>query len=68
MLQRKARRCNEKKAKLPFNRERYSKHNIVERIFLKIKEFRRIAARCEKLSRHYLARIEIAFIKRCQKT
>ncbi|MDO4585112.1 MAG: hypothetical protein Q4D62_13540, partial [Planctomycetia bacterium] len=31
-----ARRCNEKKAKLPFNRERYQLRNIAERIFLKI--------------------------------
>ncbi|MDO4583986.1 MAG: hypothetical protein Q4D62_07770, partial [Planctomycetia bacterium] len=58
------RRCNEKKAKLPFNRERYRKRNIAERIFLKIKDLRRIATCCEKLSLHYLARIEIAFIKR----
>ncbi|MDO4585624.1 MAG: IS5 family transposase [Planctomycetia bacterium] len=57
------RRCNEKKAKLPFDRERYQLRNIIERIIAKIKELRRIATRYEKLSLHYLAMIKIAFIK-----
>ncbi|MDO4583499.1 MAG: hypothetical protein Q4D62_05280 [Planctomycetia bacterium] len=57
-------RCNEKKAKLPFDRELCRKRNINKHIFAKIKEFRRIATRYEKLSLHYLARIKIASIKR----
>jgi transposase len=45
-----------------FNREIYRQRNIVERLFNRIKQFRRIATRYEKLAQNYTAMITIASI------
>jgi transposase len=45
-----------------FNREIYRKRNIVERAINRLKQFRRIATRYEKLAANYTAMITIASI------
>ena len=42
------------------DREIYRQRNLVERFFNKLKHFRRIATRFDKLARNYLAAINIA--------
>ncbi|WP_157135572.1 MULTISPECIES: transposase [Kamptonema] len=46
----------------PFSREIYRQRNIVERAINRIKQWRRIATRYEKLAANYTAMITIAFI------
>jgi len=46
----------------PFDRDAYRQRNQVERFFARIKHFRRIATRYEKLARHYLAMVTLASI------
>ena len=41
----------------------YRMRNRVERFFNKLRQFRRIATRCEKLAANYLAMIKIAAIR-----
>ena len=52
-------------AKTPraFSRDLYRLRNRVERFFHKLKQFRRIATRYEKLAANYLAMIKIATIR-----
>ena len=52
-------------AKTPhaFRRDLYRLRNRVERFFNKLKQFRRIATRYEKLAANYLAMIKIATIR-----
>lgn len=40
--------------------ELYRKRNIVERFFCKLKQFRRIATRFDKLARNYLAALHLS--------
>ena len=46
-----------------FSRALYRMRNRVERLFNKLKQFRRIATRYEKLAANYLAMIKIATIR-----
>jgi len=46
-----------------FNKRLYKKRNIVERVIGRIKEFRRIATRYDKIVDNYLAMIKIATIR-----
>ncbi|RCJ27929.1 hypothetical protein A6S26_35015 [Nostoc sp. ATCC 43529] len=46
----------------PFNREIYRQRNVVERAINRLKQFRRIATRYEKLAANYTAMITIASI------
>lgn len=39
----------------PFDRKRYRARNAIERMFCRLKDFRRIATRYDKLARNYLA-------------
>lgn len=48
---------------IPFDAKLYKKRNLIERFFNKIKYFRRIATRYDKLGRHYLAMIKLAAIR-----
>ena len=41
----------------------YRKRNLVERFFNKLKHFRRIATRFDKLARNYLAALALASIR-----
>jgi hypothetical protein len=43
--------------KLPFDAQRYRKRNCVERFFNKLKQFRRIATRYDKLAKTFLAAV-----------
>ena len=55
-----AQRCQNAHA---FSRVLYRLRNRVERFFNKLKQFRRIATRYEKLAANYLAMIKIATIR-----
>ena len=44
----------------PFDRKRYRKRNAIERMFCRLKDFRRIATRYDKLARNYLASLCLA--------
>ena len=46
-----------------FSKALYKERNLVERFFNKIKHFRRIATRFEKLAQNYLAMIKLASIR-----
>jgi transposase len=43
-----------------FDREVYRRRNLVERLVGKLKQFRRVATRYDKLAAHYLAFVQIA--------
>lgn len=43
-----------------YDRELYKERNLVERFFQKLKQFRRIATRYEKLKRNYQAMLDLA--------
>jgi len=55
-------RANRKKL-IPFSASLYKARNVIERFFNKIKWFRRIATRYEKLGSHFLAMIKLAAIR-----
>ena len=44
----------------PFNKGRYRTRNAIERMFARLKDFRRIATRYDKLAQNYLASLCIA--------
>jgi transposase len=46
----------------PFNPKRYKIRNAIERMFSRLKDFRRIATRYDKLARNYLASLCLAAI------
>jgi transposase len=46
----------------PFDAKRYKDRNVVERMFARLKDFRRIATRYDKLARNYLASLCLASI------
>ena len=43
----------------PYDKDIYKARNLVERFFQKIKNFRRIATRYERLSRNYMAMLQL---------
>ena len=43
-----------------FDREAYRERNLVERLVGKLKQFRRVATRYDKLDAHYLAFVQLA--------
>lgn len=44
----------------PFDEDRYRDRNVIERMFCRLKDFRRIATRYDKLARNFLAGVLIA--------
>jgi transposase len=52
-----------RKIKIEYDKELYKKRNLIERVFGKIKENRRLAVRFEKSDMIFLAFITIAFLK-----
>ncbi len=46
-----------------FDKESYRQRNVVERLIGKLKEFRRIAKRFEKLADHFLSMVQIGFMR-----
>jgi transposase len=55
-------RANRKKS-IPFSASLYKARNVIERFFNKIKWFRRIATRYEKLGSHFVAMVKLAAIR-----
>ena len=53
---------NDRKYLHPFDKKRYRGRNAIERMFCRLKDFRRIATRYDKLARNYLASICIAAV------
>lgn len=53
----------DRKQQRSVDRELYRRRNLVERFFNKLKHFRRIATRFDKLARNYLAAVLIASIR-----
>lgn len=49
-----------RKRKIPYNRSAYKERNLVERCFNKLKHFRRIATRYDRLDRYFLASLHLA--------
>jgi transposase len=45
-----------------YNKEKYKKRNVVERLFRRIKEFRRVCTRYDKTDIMFLAFIQFAFV------
>jgi len=45
---------------IPHSRRLYRKRNLIERFFNKIKQFRRIATRYDRLAQSYLAMVKLA--------
>lgn len=43
-----------------FNKRAYRGRNVIERCFCRIKDFRRIATRYDKLARNFLAAVQLA--------
>ena len=52
-------RSNRKEQRF-YDKHIYKERNLVERLFLKLKHFRRVATRYERLGRNYLAMLYIA--------
>ena len=55
---------NEKARRGKFDRKAYKRRNIIERCVNRLKWFRRVATRYEKLATHYLAMVTLAIIFR----
>lgn len=49
-----------RRAPIPYDREVYKARNLVERLWCRLKDFRRIATRYDKLARNFLAAALIA--------
>ena len=51
-----------RKRKIRFDKARYKCRWMVEAVFCRLKDFRRIATRCDKLARNYASALAIATI------
>lgn len=51
-----------RKNKHPFDKAAYRQRNVVERSFARLKDWRRIATRYDRLARNYLAAVTLASI------
>ena len=51
-----------RRVKHPYDRELYKERNQIERLFAKLKEFRRVATRYDKLLRNFIGFVMIAAI------
>jgi transposase len=47
---------------IPYDRQAYRQRNRIERMFCRLKDFRRVATRYDKLARNYAAAVHIAAI------
>ena len=47
---------------IAYDKQLYKKRNLIERMFCRLKDFRRIATRYDKLARNFLAATHIAAI------
>ena len=46
----------------PFNKRAYKARNVIERCFCRLKDFRRIATRYDKLARNFLTAVHLAAV------
>ena len=51
-----------RKAPIPYDRDAYRTRNLVERLWCRLKDWRRIATRYDKLANNYMAGVLIAAI------
>jgi transposase len=51
-----------RKTPIPHDREAYRQRNRIERMFCRLKDFRRVATRYDKLARNYAAGVHLAAI------
>jgi transposase len=51
-----------RKPLISYNREAYRQRNLIERMFARLKDFRRVATRYDKLARNFLAGALLAAI------
>jgi transposase len=51
-----------RRAPIPYDRDAYRQRNRIERMFCRLKDFRRVATRYDKLARNYAAAVHIAAI------
>lgn len=49
-----------RRAPIPYDARAYRQRNLVERMFCRLKDFRRVATRYDKLARNFLAGVLIA--------
>jgi len=49
-----------RKPQIPYDRAAYCQRNLIERMFARLKDFRRIATRYDKLARNFLAGVVLA--------
>jgi transposase len=49
-----------RKAPIPYNRDAYRARNLVERLWCRLKDWRRIATRYDKLAANYLSSVFLA--------
>jgi transposase len=49
-----------RKLPIPHSREIYRQRNLIERMFARLKDFRRVATRYDKLARNFLASVVLA--------
>ena len=56
-------KSNEHGASLPFDSERYKDRNVIERLFGRMKECRRVATRYEKYALTYLSMVLLSLIR-----
>lgn len=49
-----------RKAPIPYDRDAYRSRNLVERLWCRLKDWRRIATRSDKLATNYMAGVIIA--------
>ena len=55
-------KCN-RKEKFCFSKRLYRERNLVERFFSKLKHFRRVATRYDKLAGNFLAMVQLASMR-----
>jgi len=51
-----------RKPLIPYDREAYRQRNLIERMFARLKDFRRVATRYDKLANNFLSGVIIAAI------
>lgn len=51
-----------RKPLIPYDRATYRQRNLIERMFARLKDFRRVSTRYDKLARNFLAGVLIAAI------
>lgn len=54
-----------RREQIPYNKATYAKRNVIERLFCRLKDWRRIATRYDRKIENYLAAVTIAAIVSC---